>query len=124
MNPREQADNAFDKLVAATLLSIERGLLDFDPDELEAVFSGDVLNISLADGTRIVINRQRAVRQIWMAALRRAWHFDLVEQAVSTDPGKPETALAWKVASTGAELFSTVETLLTERLKRPVVIPH
>ena len=80
MNPREVEDAAFDKLADGELRRLERALSKFDPDEVEAYLGGDVLNITLGNDAKIVINRHRAARQIWMAALCRAWHFTPAEE--------------------------------------------
>lgn len=110
MNPREQEDQDFDALADAQLRRLERALAAFDPDEVEADLAGDVLSLVLGDGTKIVINRHRAARQIWMAALRRAWHFD---------PDR-ETG-TWRTPK--EELISTLEGVLSERLGRTVTLP-
>lgn len=107
MNPREVEDAAFDKLADGQLRRLERALSSFDPDEVEGYLGGDVLNITLGDGTKIIINRHRAARQIWMAAQRRAWHFDY-----------DTTNSAWRTPD--AELISKLEQILAEYLKRPV----
>jgi CyaY protein len=113
MNPRESEDSAFDKLGEQMLRRLDRALSDIDPDEAESYLGGDILNISLGDGTKIVINRHRAARQIWMAALRRAWHFDYDKDTSS-----------WRTAGSdtekSVELVSNLESVLTERLKRPI----
>ena len=36
MNPREQEDHAFDQLADRQLKRLERALISYDPDELEA----------------------------------------------------------------------------------------
>lgn len=81
---------------------------DAFPDELFAELAGDVLNIEFNDQTRYVINSHLAARQIWLAAERSAWHFD----------GDAEGR--WTDRRTGAELWATVEGLLTKKLGRPV----
>ena len=118
MNPREQEDQAFDQLADSQLKKLERALLSYDPDELEAEKAGDVLNITLFVGqprsSKIVINRHRAARQIWMAAQRRAWHFDLVRDGAGQS--------TWRTQAHGRdeELVATVQEVLTALLKRPV----
>jgi CyaY protein len=118
MNPREQEDHAFDQLADGLLKRLERALITYDPDELEAEKAGDVLNITLAAETphssKIVINRHRAARQIWMSAQRRAWHFD-----PRTDAGGKTT---WHTTARGQdeELISTLESTLSALLKRPI----
>lgn len=117
MNPKEQEDGAFDRSADAQLRRIEKALAGFDPDELDAYLGGDVLTITLGNGQKIIINRHRAARQIWMAALRRAWHFD------------PAPAGTWRTGkladkpgdkSTEAELIGTLEEVLTQQLGRPI----
>lgn len=109
MNPKEQEDGAFDRSADAQLRRIEKALAGFDPDELDAYLGGDVLTITLGNGQKIIINRHRAARQIWMAALRRAWHFD------------PAPAGEWRIVKPAeAELVSTLEEVLTSQLGRPI----
>jgi CyaY protein len=62
-----------------------------------------VLRLDLRDGTRIVINSHRAARQIWMAAVASAWHFD-------------PAGGAWRAAKTGEELRPTLAKVLRERI--------
>ena len=74
----------------------------FDPDEVEVSTSDGVLRLDLRDGTRIVINSHRAARQIWMAAVASAWHFD---------PGGDGK---WRAAKSGEELRETLARLVRE----------
>jgi len=60
--------------------------------------------LDLRDGTRIVINSHRAARQIWMAAVSTAWHFDPAGEGV------------WRASRTGEELRPTLSRLLHERI--------
>lgn len=107
MNPREKQDAEFDKVADAMLRRLERAVSVFDPDEVEVEMAGDVLNLTLGSGQKIVINRHRAARQIWMAAQRKAWHFD------------PDAdGNVWKVGE--AELTATLEQALSSLLSRPV----
>lgn len=106
MNPREQDDAAFDKVASATLRSLDKALSGFDPDELETELTGDVLTLTVNGSEKVVINRQRAARQVWMAAQRRAWHFDR------------DASGAWRTSS--AELVATLEQVLSNLLKRPI----
>ena len=109
MNPLERQDDKFEKVAEAMISRIERAVSTFDPDEIEVEMSGDVLNLTHASGQKIVINRHRAARQIWMAAQRKAWHFD------PDADGK-----TWKVGD--AELVSQLEQVLTSLLSRPITL--
>lgn len=112
MNPKENLDNAFDTLAEGELRRLERALSGFDPDEVDASIGGDVLTLTLGDGAKIIINRHRAARQIWMAALRRAWHFD-------HDAGGQWSTT---VAGERHELWATLQQILSERLRTPIVL--
>ena len=97
-------DATFDKVSRDELASIEDALTDIDPDDVEVSVSDGIMKLLLRDGTRVVINTHRAARQIWMAAISTAWHFD-------RDPdGK------WRAKRTGEELRQTLVTLVQQRL--------
>ena len=66
--------------------------------------SDSVLHLELRDGTRIVINSHRAARQIWMAAVATAWHFD------------PAAAGGWRASKSGEELRPTLARLVHEHV--------
>ena len=97
-------DKTFDTLARDELRAIEDGLADVDPDECEVGTSDGILRLDLRDGTKIVINSHRAARQIWMAAVASAWHFD------------PGADGRWTAAKTGDELRSTVSRIVKERI--------
>ena len=67
---------AFDKVGRAELASLEEKLEQIDPDDIDLDTIDGVLTLTLSDGVRVVINTHRAARQIWMAAVASAWHFD------------------------------------------------
>ena len=97
-------DAEFDHVARDELRAIEDAFADIDPDEVEVSTSDGVLRLDLRDGTRIVINSHRAARQIWMAAVASAWHFD------------PAGAGVWRTPKTGEELRPTLSRLLKERI--------
>jgi iron-sulfur cluster assembly protein CyaY len=95
---------SFDAAARAELGRIEDALADVDPDVVEVSTSDGVLRLDLRDGTKIVINSHRAARQIWMAAVASAWHFD------------PRPDGRWVAAKTGDELHATVNRLVSEHV--------
>jgi CyaY protein len=97
-------DAHFDKVARDELRAIEDAFADVDPDEVDVSVSDGVLRLDLRDGTKIVINSHRAARQIWMAAVASAWHFDPTETA------------AWRASKSGEELRPTLQKLLRERI--------
>lgn len=94
----------FDRVARAELSAIEDALADIDPDDIEVSSSDGVLRLDLRDGTRVVINSHRAARQIWMAAISSAWHFDPVGEGV------------WRTPKTGEELRPTLARLVRDRI--------
>lgn len=68
--------HSFVKMADKELINLEKQLSSFDPDEIEADFLGDVLSITVKKVEKIIINRNSAAKQIWVAATRLAWHFN------------------------------------------------
>ena len=99
-------DTTFDRLARDELRHLEDRLADVDPDDVEVSTSDGILRLDLRDGTKVVINSHRAARQIWMAAVATAWHFD----PPSSGDG------AWVAAKTGDELRATVARVVKERV--------
>jgi CyaY protein len=97
-------DASFDRVARDELHALETAFSDIDPDEVDVSSSDGVLRLELRDGTRIVINSHRAARQIWMAAVATAWHFD------------PEGEGVWRAPRTGEELRPTLARVLRERI--------
>lgn len=93
---------SFDKVARDELRAIEDAFTDIDPDEVEISTSDGVLRLDLRDGTKIVINSHRAARQIWMAAVASAWHFD------------PDADGRWVAPKSGDELRSTLVRLVRD----------
>jgi CyaY protein len=98
----DEAD--FDRVARDELRHLEDAFADVDPDDVEVSTSDGVLRLDLRDGTRIVINSHRAARQIWMAAVSTAWHFDPL--------GEGQT---WRAPKTGDELRPTLAKLINQR---------
>jgi CyaY protein len=97
-------DAEFDHAARDELRHLEDAFESVDPDDIDVSVSDGVLRIDLRDGTRIVINSHRAARQIWMAAISSAWHFDPVSDGI------------WRAPKTGEELRPTLARLVKDRL--------
>ena len=81
-----------------------------DPDVLEADSTGDMVTlVALKTGEKVIINTQRAVRQIWVAGQGAGVHFSLGSDGRwLDDKGKGLELLAWVTqciaAATGQQL--------------------
>jgi CyaY protein len=95
----------FDKLGRDELAYIEEQLDEVDPDDIDVTSTDGVLTLTLRDGARVVINTHRAARQIWMAAVASAWHFNPPSQGGDR----------WQTAD-GTELHDTLARVVKERI--------
>jgi CyaY protein len=102
------SEQAYEEAADRTLRALTSSIVEM-PEGPEADLANGILTIEFEDGAKYVINSHRAARQIWMAAERSAWHFDL----------HPEDG-RWIAAKGGDELWSTVEAVLSRKLQRPV----
>jgi CyaY protein len=83
-------ESTYQKLVGETFRAIEDRLADVDPDVVELTSTGDMLTLQFASGVKCILNTQRAVHQIWMAARANAWHFSWGGQHWLDDKGRGE----------------------------------
>ena len=91
----------------AAMKQLERAISRVDG--VEADLAGDILTLEFEDGDKFVINSHSAARQIWAAAALSAMHF-----------GWHEGTQSWRDTKTGAELFTEIGRLLSEKLGQPV----
>ena len=99
----------FDSLADAMLERIARAVEESGADcDCEPKGSG-VLELEFADGSRIVVNRHSAARQIWVAAKSGGYHFRW-------------NGSDWVDTREGGELLAALSRLETEQSGRPVVL--
>ena len=68
-------DSEFNTLADEALKQIEAGLGQSDADLDFAMVSAGVLEIELPDGSKIIVNRHSAAREVWVAAKSGGYHF-------------------------------------------------
>ena len=99
----------FDTLADAMLERIARAVEESGADcDCEPKDSG-VLELEFADGSRIVVNRHSAARQIWVAARSGGYHF----RWDGSD---------WVDTREGGELLAALSKLVSEQSNRAVVL--
>lgn len=81
-------------------------------EDLDVVTGDGLVTIEFDDGTRFVMNRQSAARQLWLAAGARAWHYDW-------DAARG----AWLDDRDGHELFARLAQVVGEKLGEPLAPP-
>jgi CyaY protein len=101
-------ESEFQVRAEATLAAIERAVEAVDID-VEAERAGPVLTLELADGSRIVINTQAPMQQIWLAARSGGYHFAWKDGA-------------WRNTRDGEELFKALSAIVSKQGGAPVVL--
>ena len=90
-------ETRYNQLVAAAFQRLLRALDKVDPDFLDADSTGDMVTVTSAAGQKVVVNTQRATRQIWVAGKGLGLHFSFeADNRWMDDKGK------------GIELFAFV----------------
>jgi CyaY protein len=98
-------ESEFEALAGAALEKIERALEKIDADF--EVKEGGVLEIEFDDGSKIIVNRHGAAREIWVAARSGGFHFRW-------------DGAAWRDTRDGGELFAALSRLVSQQGGQPV----
>ena len=91
-------DATYNTRVAEVFKRLLKGLDAVDPDALDADSTGDMVTVTgAASGQKVVINTQRAVRQLWVAGNGAGLHFDFDPASARwlDDKGKGLELFAW-----------------------------
>lgn len=102
MDEREFETRAGEAL-AALEQALEAAELDVDFELKE----GGILEIEFEDGSKIIVNRHAAAREIWVAARSGGFHYRW-------------DGSAWRGTRDGSELFAALSKLISEQLGRGV----
>lgn len=91
----------FHKEVTATLLRIEQAV-EASGADIEFENAGDILTLEFANGSKIIVNKQGAAHQIWVAAKSGGFHY-----------GYDIASRQWHNDQSGAELFAELSRLVS-----------
>ncbi len=69
----------FRLLVAAKIKDLARQIDTFDTDAFDWKLTEGVLSVEFEEGGVFVLSQQVPVRELWLSAFSRAWHFRCVE---------------------------------------------
>lgn len=101
-------ETEFNTLAEAALARIEQALDACGADIDYELRPGGVLELEFGDGSRIIVNRHAAAREIWVAARSGGFHF-------RHDHGR------WVGTRDGIELFEALGRLASEQAGEAVV---
>lgn len=102
-------DAEFETLTDATLTAVERALERADLDLDVQPKGAGVLEIEFADGSKVIVNRHAAAREIWVAARSGGFHFRRVDDA-------------WRNTRDGTELFAALSKIVSAQGGTPVIL--
>jgi CyaY protein len=97
----------FERLAEEALTRVESAFeasgLDVDLELKE----GGVLEVAFPDGAKLIVNRHRAAREVWVAARSGGFHFRW-------------DGSAWRDTRSGSELLASLSAIAAEHAGRPV----
>ena len=102
-------ETEFNTLAETVLAKIEQALDACDADIDYELQPGGVLELEFGDGSKIIINRHAAAREIWVAARAGGFHF-------RHEDGR------WIGTRDGTELFAALERLISEQAGERVAL--
>jgi iron donor protein CyaY len=102
-------DNEFRERSDAALSKVAKWLEDFDADEVDYTTGDGVVTIEFSDGAKFILSRQSQMKQLWLAAAARAFHYNWNDARSS-----------WLDDKDGHELFPRLAEVISEQLGHPV----
>ena len=99
----------FDALATRALQAIERALEASGIDADFELKEGGVLQIEFEDGSKIIVNRHGAAREIWVAARSGGFHFRW-------------DGATWRDTREGSELFAALSRLVSQQGGQSVIL--
>ena len=97
----------FEAQAGAALEALERALENAGEDLDYELKAGGILEIEFEDGSKIIVNRHAAAREIWVAARSGGFHYRWDGQA-------------WRNTRDGSELFEALSAIVSGQLGRGV----
>jgi len=82
-------ESEFDKRATDTLLLIEQAVEESGAD-IDYESAGGVLTLEFNNGSKIIINKQGAAKQIWVAAKSGGYHYGFADGKWINDQGGGE----------------------------------
>lgn len=97
----------FRQVVATALKNLAAQVDEVESDDIDAKLTDGVLLVEFESGGVFVLSQQVPVRELWLSAFSRAWHFRYQDGA-------------WPERDTGEPLEAVLTQIFTRKLSRPV----
>lgn len=101
-------ESEFNELAESVLDAVEAAVEATEAD-IESTRVGNVLTLELANRSRVVVNSQAPMQQIWVAAKSGGFHFALQDGQ-------------WRDTRDGSELFAALSRVVSAQGGEPVVL--
>src|SRR5512134_2982111 len=102
-------ERQFEALATQALQAIERALDESGIDADVELREGGVLELEFHDGSKIIVNRHGAAREIWVAARSGGFHFRW-------------DGSVWRDTRDGGELFAALSRLVSAQSGSGVIL--
>ena len=100
------SDSDYLSRAEAVLAAVERAVDETDAD-IELERSGNVLTLEFENGTKIIVNLQPPMSEIWIAAKAGGFHYRYVDGE-------------WRDTRNGTEFFASLSQYASEQAGEPV----
>ena len=104
------SDAQFNQKAAATMLRIEDAV-EASGADIDFETASDILTLEFANGSKIIVNKQGATKQIWVAAKSGGFHYNY-----------DAAADRWVNDQSGEDLFKELSRLVSQQSGTPVVL--
>jgi CyaY protein len=94
-------ESEYNRLADDTMAKIEQALDDCETD-IDYEMNGGILELTFDNGSKIIVNKQGAAQEIWVAAKSGGYHFQWRDGA-------------WRDTKDGAELFEALGRYASEQ---------
>jgi len=101
-------DNEYHELAEATILAIEEAVERTGID-IDCESGGDILELTFLNHTKMVINKQPPLQQLWVATKFNGHHFEYRDGV-------------WIDNRTGAELWALLSEAASKQAEQPVTL--
>ena len=100
------SDSDYLSRAEAVLAAVEAALDDIDAD-IEAERNGNVLTLEFENGSKIIVNLQPPMQEVWIAAKAGGFHFRFIDGE-------------WRDTRNGTEFYAALSDYATQQAGAPV----
>jgi len=103
-------ESDFDRLADDAIAAIEEAV-DASGADIDYDTAGGILTLEFGDGSRIIVNKQAPLSQIWLSARLGGFHFDYDSDAE-----------CWRLQGRGDELFDALGRWCSEQAGEAITL--